>query len=185
MKDLNFFSPYIKVNKSSKIKKTYVFITVISLALIFGGAHFWTIYRMNNIEKNITEMEDFLKSNDVVDDIKNLNEKKREVEIMNKYYDLALIINEDMESVDRLGTGILSKITNALPEDITFDMISMDINNIQIQGISRSRVSIAELQHNLKNSNIFSKVYVIDISKASKEIDRFVFALKCTLKDVN
>lgn len=184
MKDFNFFSSYIKVRKNSKIKNTYVLVTATSLALFFGGTFYWSNTTINSVKEDIQQMEEYLQSNKVLEDVQELNEKKRKIDIMSMYYDLALKVNRKITKVDRLGTDVLSKISDSLPEDISFKMISMDIENIQIEGMSENRVSIAELQYNLKETGLFQQVHVIEIAKESNETDSYVFALKCTLKDV-
>lgn len=184
MKDFNFFSPYIKVNRSSRVKKTYILVIASIMIIVFSGSMFWTSYSINSVKTDIAQMNKYLSSSQIANNLKSLSEKKRRISIMNQYYNTVLEVSYSVDAIDKIGTEMLTKISNTIPRNISFNMISVDTTNIQIQGISESRVAIAELQYNLKSLDLFSEVHVIDISKESDEVENYVFTLKCTLKDV-
>ncbi len=187
MNDFNFFSPYIQIKKTSRTKQRYIVITVVTGIIVVGGISFWTNYNLNKIMDEISQKEEYLKSAEIVKNIQGLNEKKRNIDILNEYFHLVSEINNDISRMDKIGIDLINTIAGSIPKDISFDMLSIDIKNIQIQGKSKERLSIAEFQHNLKSVDEFNRVHVVDISKEySKETEDeiYVFVIKCTLKDV-
>lgn len=187
MNDFNFFSPYIEIKRTSKSKRRYVLATTFIGLAIVGSTYLWTDYRMVKIIDEISQNQEYLKSNKVINNIQDLNEKKRKIGLLDDYFHIVSDAKVGISRLDKLGTELLEKVTDCIPKDISFDMISIDLHDMQVQGSSPNRLSVAEFQFNLKETGEFAAVHVLDITKSSTdedETEEYVFVLKCTLKDV-
>ncbi|SHH46283.1 PilN domain-containing protein [Tepidibacter thalassicus] len=186
MKDFNFFSPYIDANRTSR--KNILVGTLIFALLIITASFFsiWTSIKMKNLEKEKLFYEEYLNSKDVIKKVKEINEKKRKIEVMKKYYNLVTDINLKMENADKINTTLMREVESCLPQDVFFKSITVNGLSVQIKGVSKSRTSVAELEHELKDLEIFDSVHVFNINKKSSEENEefkdFTFTVKCTMK---
>ncbi|WP_099190671.1 PilN domain-containing protein [Tepidibacter mesophilus] len=182
MRDFNFFSPYIDQNKKSKNNNILIFSSVIILIICMCG---FTVYTNNKIKKLEAEKayyQEYLDSEKVVTDLKKVNEKKRKIDIMKKYYSEVSNLSIDMNKSDKINTILMDRISSKLPTNLFLKSMNIDGLNVTIQGVSMNRTSIGELEYNLKQLEIFNFVHISNINKESDESQNFTFALKCILK---
>ncbi|SHJ82734.1 PilN domain-containing protein [Tepidibacter formicigenes] len=186
MKDFNFFSPYIDANKTSKRNNLIGILSFILFIMIISSFSIWTNMKIKNLEKEKASYEEYLNSEEVTKKIKEINEKNRKIEVMKKYYDSVMDINVKMVEADKINTILMGQIASSLPQDVFFKSVTIDGVSVQIKGVSKRRTSIAELEHELKDLDIFDSVHVSNISKKEQydeELNDFTFTLKCTMKD--
>ncbi|MPM87213.1 hypothetical protein SDC9_134307 [bioreactor metagenome] len=85
-----------------------------------------------------------------------------------------------------VSSQVLFDISNSIPKEVSFKNMSLDGSILSIQGISSSRVAVAELEHNLKALSYFEEVHIGNINLVSNEgAEQYSFSIKCTLKGVN
>ncbi len=182
MRDFNFFSPYIDQNKKSKNHNILIFSSISILIISMCGFAIYTNSKIKKLEEEKAHYEAYLDSEKVVAELKKVNEKKTKIEIMKKYYNEVSDINIEMNKADKINTILMDRISSKLPTDLFLNSMNIDGVNVNIQGIAMNRTSIAELEYNLKELEIFNDVHISNISKESDESQNFTFALKCTLK---
>lgn len=182
MRDFNFFSPYIEQNKKSKNNNILVGISITIIVISMCGFTVYTNMKINELEKQIAKYQAYLNSKKVVKELKKVNEKKANIEIMKNYYNLVSDINLKMSEADKINTILMDRISSKLPTDLFLKSINMDGVNVNMQGVAMNRTCISELEYNLKQLDAFDLVHISNISKESDESENFTFALKCTLK---
>ncbi|WP_176461843.1 PilN domain-containing protein [Anaeromicrobium sediminis] len=185
MRDFNFFSHYIDTKKTSKKRLIHLSLIGITITLVIGSITFANIQRANKIEKEIQDLKNYLNSEERIKKSNELEEIKRKMKITNSYYTIVEAINTDMDKVDIVSSSLMEKISSSTPKDLFIKTISLTVKDGQMQGVAKSRVTIAEFVHNLKKIDLVENVHVSIINKESRENSSYIFAIRCTFKDVN
>lgn len=185
MHDFNFFSGYLeKKSTTSKFSHSMIAVTAIIVTGMIGyGAY--NAYHINDLKSQIGEQEAFLNAGSTIEKAKEIQIKKQQYELMNKYYSKADMINKSLIRQNVINSKLLEDIASTLPMELFIKNITLQEKEIQLQGVSSSRVAIAELEYNLKALGIFEKVHVNLISIEGEDSSNFTYAMKCTLKDVS
>jgi len=184
MKDFNFFEPYLKNEVLSRNKRIAITVLAIIVTFVMLIVHITNSININNQEKEIAILENMMNSKNAKEAIKELSLEEKEYDILEEYYKRVEVIKGNIISKDRINNELLDNILSTIPQKVYFNTMSMNGKGIQIQGYADSRISIAELEHNIKSLKIFSKVYIPAISTNEKE-DKFIFSITCAFKDVN
>ncbi|WZL71462.1 PilN domain-containing protein [Clostridiaceae bacterium 35-E11] len=182
MHDLNFFSPYIEVKKTSRKKQFYGIISVISVLIVIGSIFAVNEMQIRNLEKELKMIQHNLQSEKIAEQIKDIEEQKRKLTLMKTYYDALYEVNEKIGYINVINKDLLTSITEQIPPSITFQLMAFSWEELQVQGEADSRIAIAELEHNFKNIKAFRQVHVVNISKSTEGSNHYEFTLKCRLK---
>lgn len=185
MRDLNFFEPYIEKTEFKLDKK---FIVAGICIFTFLSLSTYTIYNSMIIRKETrivqglkTTAEDptrLKKVEDIKEREEEVNEFKGSVEkirYLDKVLDERDIIHEDL----------LATITTRIPEDLFLTSLSIFNNEIQIVGVSKNKLSIAEFEKGLEDLGYMEDLQEIFISNISQEDDHYNFTINISLKDVD
>ncbi len=182
MKDLNFFEPYIeKIDfKANKRIIYYASVMLLVLFLIFNIAYnqirIKQLTREVEILRTTAEDKKIIKR---VEEIKNRNEK---VNVFKETVDKIKKLDRTIEDSNIVDNYLLNTITSKIPEDLFFTSMSLYNDSIQIVGVSKDKISIAELEKGLETIEDFKEIFVSNIS--SQE-DYYNFTINVTLKDVS
>ncbi|SHH30564.1 Fimbrial assembly protein (PilN) [Caloranaerobacter azorensis DSM 13643] len=181
MKDINLFSHYIGNKKFYKKEFLYIGIIAATMFILLTTVTLTNIYKIKSLKNEIKMLESYLESENTKEKLAEIESKNNRFKIMKQYYNTLVDINEELKKQDIINTDFLEKIASTLPDDVYLNVMNISLDNLQIQGIANSRVSIAKLQHNLRELGLFSKVVVININE-EKSQNRYIFSLKCILK---
>jgi Tfp pilus assembly protein PilN len=185
MRDINFFSSYINTKKTSRKKSLSAGIILIIISMIIGGLTFMNIVKEKQLQGEIVAVQAELTNEEVENELNDMEEKKRKIEILTKHYDTVKKINQEINDIDIINSDLLKTIASALPKETFIKGMAINTNSIQFQGISNNRVAIAELEHNLKQTHLFYEVYVNTINTESNNSTNNQFNVECTFfKDV-
>lgn len=182
MKDINFFSSYIDVQKNSK-KNSLFWGVLIAFILIFTiGFYSWYYLTSKYLSDEIDELDNFINSEETIKNINEINTLQNKYKLLNEYYDIVKIIDNNIYSKDIINEQFLANISRQVPDDTYFTAISITQEEMQIQGISKNRTSVAELEYNLKLLNNIKEVHVSNISGNLEENNGYVFSMTCLLE---
>ena len=185
MHDINFFTPYIEARRPSS--KIYVNLILV-MSLIFGAAagfYVWSEFKVNSLNKEIKQKEVFLNSEENQAKLKRAKETKKKSEIIDKYSKAIDNVNTNIDKSDVVNTKILDSIRSTLPASVFFKSMSLTPENIQLQCVAASRVSVAEFEHNLKALGMFESVKIPAITNDEATSTGFSFSVTCTMKGGN
>jgi len=90
--------------------------------------------------------------------------------------------------VNVVGTELMETFNSTLPQGITLQNLIFSPGSISFNGVSDTRISIAELYHNLLALDIFSEVNIGTISEAENTEESitaprsYAFDIQCSLK---
>ncbi|WP_069649463.1 PilN domain-containing protein [Caloranaerobacter ferrireducens] len=181
MKDINLFSYY--VNNKWIYKKRFFYISIIAaiIFILLTTTTLINVYRIKSLRNEIKMLESYLESEDIKEKLAEIEKRNNRFKIMKQYYNTLVDINKKLKEQDIINTDFLEKITSTLPKDVYLNVMNISLDNLQIQGVADSRISIAKLQHNLRELGLFSKVVIININEERGQ-NRYIFSLKCVLK---
>ncbi len=181
MRDLNFFEPYIE-KRSFKLNKSLVLYALLMILLLgiaaYGVYNQLTIKALQSDIKSRKEVAENPKTLERVNEIKALEE-----DVMNFREEVEKIkeLDNAIENKDIIDDELLKAIKNKMPEDVFLTNFGAYDKEIQINGISKDKYSIAEFGNGLTSIEDFSEVFISNINQAE---DYYKFVLSVTLKDV-
>ena len=181
MKDFNFFSPYLLKKRNKRLKKLFIF--SVSSLLIIGLLSFYTLnfYYINKYKSEISMVENYLNSEQTKGLLNIYEDTKKKTEIVNTYYNKMSEVDKILNAQNMVNTSLLNKLSSVMPQDSY--MLSLTISNrdIELNYSVKDLVPVAELEHNLRELDIFEKVHV---SIVNAEIS-YRAIINCSLKDVS
>lgn len=182
MRDINFFSSYFKVQKTSKRITFFWGILVAFILTTIIGFYAWYYFTKNHLENEINELNHFINSEATIKNMNELNTLQKKSKLLSEYYNIVKEIDNSIFSNDRISEQLLIEISMQVPKDTFFTALSITQDKLQIQGTSKSRTSVAKFEYNLKLLNNIKEVHVSNISRDIKERDGYVFTMVCLLE---
>ncbi|MFZ5353578.1 MAG: PilN domain-containing protein [Bacillota bacterium] len=181
MKDFNFFSPYIE-QKSTTNKKHSYFIIAGAVIAAFALAFFaFNIYRISSMQKQLKQLEAYLNSEVTQKSLAEYKLTQEKVKVLKEYQSMVEDVNRRIDINDRINTELLGKLNENLPRNVFLEVISIQDDIVQLQGISKDRIAIAECVYKLKQNKVFKSVLIENINKVSEGGSSYTFNLVCEL----
>lgn len=173
-----------------KLKRRKRFITLLLVGFCISLAYFsFYLYQVKMItkwyEEQVYAMESVDGYSGLDEQISNYTEEKNSQDLifeLKKRIDKKSELLKDIEVTNKSIIYILETIENELPNGVKFQSLSVNSDEqISINCEANSNKEIAELIHNLKNTNYFDKVFVGGINKVETldEIS-YTFAIECS-----
>lgn len=182
LKDFNFFSPYIGEKEASKIKYLSIVVPIAIILLIILGSLLYTTIRTITLKNDINSMQKYINSSQSVALSKKYGDYKKKYDTAQNYFNNVSGVSDAINKSGIVSTELMKELSASLPQTVSFQTITVGGDGIQIQGVSSNRVSIGELEHNLKKLDLFDTVTIQNISESSSNLS---FNVKCTFKDVD
>lgn len=184
MKNTNFFTPYIETKEKAGSSIRIAILGVFLLLTIFAAFFITNFTEIEKLQTEVAEKEAILNSQEFRENKKLIEETKRKIEIMSQYQAYVQAVSLQMEQVDIVSEELLSKIAATLPADVSFQVMSFDATQLQLMATSKSRVAIAQLQHNLLELEIFGFVHVANIAGGADLLEEnYTFSLTAMFVD--
>lgn len=173
-----------------KLKRRKRFVTLLLVGFCISLAYFsFYLYQVKMItkwyEEQVYAMESVDGYSGLDEQISNYTEEKNSQDLifeLKKRIDKKSELLKDIEVTNKSIIYILETIENELPNGVKFQSLSVNSDEqISINCEANSNKEIAELIHNLKNTNYFDKVFVGGINKVETldEIS-YTFAIECS-----
>ncbi len=164
MKDLNFFSSYSKKVDRKALDK-YTLINLLLIVVVVGVAAYG-IYNHLYIKRLQNDVA--FKKNELKTTLENPKIKKvliREEEVKGMKDDIEKIkaLDEYISDKDFIDEVLLEDIRSSIPKLLFIDTISINQDNVRIEGKAKDKKSIAQFEHNLRNTEKFDKVFISEI----------------------
>jgi Tfp pilus assembly protein PilN len=171
---LNFFSPFIKKEKISPLKRTatvflFVFLIIIASYVVLQ-------VQLMMIQKSIDDKKEILANYSKIE-LQHLADTKQKVDNLVVFREQMNKTEIEISEIDYLGYGLLEHFFANVPADITFENLTMTRSDWHIKGTANSRVAIAEFEHNLRSDGSLGTFRLPDISESA---NRFSFSLSGT-----
>ena len=182
MRDINFFSPYIKDDSSLQKRKNIFVAVIIIIIFVSGIATAFIFHKKNSLINEKLKYEAYLNSKEVKEKIRIAQDEKRKIEVMRKYNAIVGVINSKMSTADNVNNVLLSELSSCLPQDVFMKKMDIKGLNISISGAALKRTSVGEFAYNLKELSIFEDVHVGNISQENNALKSCAFTVNCKIK---
>lgn len=184
MSDLNFFTEYIEQRKTALKKTTLVYILIAVVLLSVISSYAVTELIVGGIEKEITEMNDFLNDAQTVKQLQEIDTIKKKLEILSTYSEQLDACMSGIKKLDVIKSALLEALNATLPGDVAFKTLDYTQNSISLKGNADARITVAELSYNLNALGIFTEVHVSKISDEVEGSETYTFEAACKLRGV-
>lgn len=179
--DMNFFSAFTKKKNNDKTVLILAAVIALVVLLIVGT----TSYNLIATFINKREAREYItKLDNLQAQVTESNLVNTEIDALTKYNTLLTDLNDVVESREVVNTALLDNISSTLPSD--FNILSIDIDNstINISATAKSKISVAEFQHNLKSGG-FERIKDVEINSISwnPTANCWNISAKCKLKE--
>jgi type IV pilus assembly protein PilM len=184
--DMNLLSDIIK-GKQARLKNVAVgtlVLGLIALALVFYFLDYsLKVYSLNNE----AEYLDSIINNPVYQEkYKEVQKLETRIGVLRDYKNIVVALNTQLGKTDVIQTDLLIGLSSTVPVDTNISNMSINGNNISIQGTSLVRESVAQLTKNLKDLEITDTVHVPSIIRSETEgVENYNFTVNIITKDVN
>jgi type IV pilus assembly protein PilM len=184
--DMNLLSDIIK-GKQARLKNVAVgtlALGLIALALVFYFLDYsLKVYSLNNE----AEYLDSIINNPVYQEkYKEVQKLETRIGVLRDYKNIVVALNTQLGKTDVIQTDLLIGLSSTVPVDTNISNMSINGNNISIQGTSSVRESVAQLTKNLKDLEITDNVHVPSIIRSETEgVENYNFTVNIITKDVN
>ena len=107
-----------------------------------------------------------------------------EIDGLTKYNTLLTDLNDIVKSREVVDVELLDNISRSLPSDFNLGSLEVDNKNIKMSATAKNKTSIAEFQHNLKNSKS-DRIQDVQINSITWDQgkNKWNVAITCTLKE--
>jgi len=185
--ELNFFNPFLVTKREKKTGGGGgggSILPILITALVIIGLVAYAVYSITSIqlaESNIVRLEQELNDPKFAKQLKEAEDK--EAEIANIQAERAFLERVDVgiKDIDTVTTNLLSLIAKNVTNDLFLTDIDVKINEIVLTGKSKSKLSIAQFEYNIRASELFDNIYV-DSIKLEDKTKAYDFVIKFTAK---
>lgn len=182
MNDLNFFEPYIIPKKQPNIK-LFVVVGMVAFIMVFAIGYFFYInHRIKLLQQDTDRINQIISSAETQKKAKIIDQKKEELRSLESGNQQLKELQEYIEYEDIVDDVLMNHIVAELPKYVFFQDISIEGQQIEIQGTAENRLAIAQFEYNLRHTSYFNNVFV---SAFMKDEGDYTFNATFNLKDVS
>ncbi|QZY56979.1 PilN domain-containing protein [Crassaminicella profunda] len=181
MRDFNFFEPYLSKNKKITNKKYLIPIGVFIVIIFFIIIPIVNLINIKKTEEEVVSASNIINSSKDYIKVQEVEDKSRKIQEMKHKIQMLQDLEAGMNEKDIINDFLIYTIRDMVPNDLFFKMITIDPEIVEIQGIAKNKMAIAELKYNLENVKYFQDIFIPAISG---DDGSYTFTLTFTIKDV-
>lgn len=181
MSDFNFFEPYLASNRGISPKRILIISVCILTTLAIIIYPFYLSYNIKTIQKEIDENTAFISSSETKEKVNLINKKRKILQEIKEDAEFLTDLKSRLAKIDIINDKLIKNLTAEMPKLVFLNNLTIENKKIQITATSSNRVSIAQLEYNLRNSQYFDDVF---ISAILEKDNNFVFHATLKIKDV-
>lgn len=178
MKDFNFFSPYILAKRNKRMKRIYILSVGSLLVIALLSFTVLNMYHISRYKAEISMVESYLSSDKTKELLKQYNDTKAKTQLLNQYYNKAEEADKAIIANNTATTALLDRISSIMPQDSFLLRLTVSDTNIEVNYSVRDLVSVAEIEHNLKELKNIENVHVNVIEAR----EGYTAMIRCSLK---
>ena len=186
--ELNFFKPFLVSKRDKRIRggggKGGSIISILLTAIVIIILVAYAVYSMTSIqlaESNIVRLEQQLNDPKFAKQLKEAEEKENEIASIKAQRTFIEKVDTGIKDIDTITTNLLNLMAKNVTNDLYLTDIDVKLNEIVLSGVSKSKLSIAQFEYNIRASELFDNIYV-DSIKLEDDIKAYTFAIKFTAK---
>ena len=186
--ELNFFKPFLVSKRDKKIRggggKGGSIISILLTAIVIIILVAYAVYSMTSIqlaESNIVRLEQQLNDPKFAKQLKEAEEKENEIASIKAERAFIEKVDTGIKDIDTITTNLLNLMAKNVTNDLYLTDIDVKLNEIVLSGVSKSKLSIAQFEYNIRASELFDNIYV-DSIKLEDETKAYDFVIKFKAK---
>ncbi|ABR49601.1 Fimbrial assembly family protein [Alkaliphilus metalliredigens QYMF] len=165
MRDLNFFEPYIVEPEKTSSKRLILIAltTILIFVLIFYPI--LNFFEIKSIKNEITFINESLNSLENQKKLDTIQNKKQSLEAFKSEFDILLQLDHQIKNRDVINDELMLQISKQIPNDIFFESMSINGEQVHIQGNAYLKLDIAQMEHNLRYNGDFYEIFIPSITE--------------------
>lgn len=173
----NFFEPFLRDAKPERKlgANKVIFAAALVLIGLIGASFGYTIFEKRSLEQEIAEIEQFFEDESIKSKIIEIDQKMEEIADIKLKEQYLQYLEKDMKTIDIVNDKLLDFIKKEVVDNLSIESLSINKGNVDLQGLSLTKVGIAQFEYDLRNSGNFYEVFVPSITKQDKY---FNFSIK-------
>ncbi|EJP22431.1 fimbrial assembly protein PilN [Peptostreptococcaceae bacterium AS15] len=187
--ELNFFNPFLVSKREKKTGGSgggggLSFISILITAIVIIALVAYAVYSITSIqlaEKTIVDLQQQLNDPTFAKQLKEAQKKEEEIASIQAERAFLEKVDIGIKDIDTVTTNLLSLIAKNITSDLYLTDIDVKLNEITLTGKSKSKLSIAQFEYNIRTSELFDNIYV-DSIKLEEETKAYDFVIKFTAK---
>lgn len=181
MRDFNFFEPYLKEPEKSDrshLVPVAVLAFVLSVAMLLTAMNLMEVRALN---KEIDSVDRIINDDTYKAKVEKVRERQLELDEIKKEKEFLVQIDTYMNQNDYVNEAFVRFLASELPENLFLSSLSISGSDIRLEGSSFSKMGVAQLEYNLRDTGDFENIFVPEISKVE---DFYRFSMNLRAKDV-
>lgn len=167
MQDFNFFETYTTEPEKKKSRGIW---GVLAVVFFLFALVVWSVFgyvEIRNLENEIASAENSISYLQEENDFNRIDRLEEEVNRLQSELNALKEIESTLQKRSIITPHLIDLIARSTTEGMAFDALNIAEDQIQIQGNSTHPTSIAQMEHNIRNSNYFEDVFVPHITETN------------------
>lgn len=168
MKDINFFSSYVDKNKVKFDNTFFLAILFLAFSISLLGYSVVNQFRINKLEDKVVEFKQVVENPKTLKKLEDIKKDEEELAELNKEVSEIRVLKNLVLEKDVISSAYIESIISKKPSDLFFTSFNIASESVIITGISDSRLSVAKLAKGLETIEVFTDVFISNITKDEK-----------------
>lgn len=168
MKDINFFSSYVDKNKVKFDNTFFLAILFLAFSISLLGYSVVNQFRINKLEDKVVEFKQVVENPKTLNKLEDIKKDEEELAELNKEVSEIRVLKNLVLEKDVISSAYIESIISKKPSDLFFTSFNIASESVIITGISDSRLSVAKLAKGLETIEVFTDVFISNITKDEK-----------------
>lgn len=180
-RDFNFFEPYLNSKRKKKSSKDHSGLLLgVLAALVLAGMASVSIYNLTMLTKynrDIANIEQTMNEKSFAEKYKKASEKEAELEEIKQEKEFLKVIGASMERIDRVNKVLMDFIAGEVVDNLYLTRVDIKGQNLEIQGVSLTKLGIAQFEYDLRRNGDFEKIHVDSIKTKDNDTKGYDFLM--------
>lgn len=164
MEDKNFFQSYVDKKDNKNKQQKVIAIVAGGLVAILLVYIVFNVVRIPILKRDITRISNELTEDKLLDKKKSVDNKREILSELKQIETEIDYVTLELNEKDKLDIYLLETITSSIPDNIFLKSIDINEDLIILDGISRTKRDIAQLEANLRQVVYFKEIFIPAIS---------------------
>lgn len=182
MRDINFFTPYIK---QEEISNSRTVITGIAAILTIGiaGTLGFNSFQIMNLKSEIESVNASLNDAKFVEQYQYSQEVSLKKGLLSGYNTALISVSDGIVGRSMIQMDIINKLNSTVPNGVNLKSLSIQGGTVTMNVTSSSDKQAADFKYNLDKLPIIKESFIPSISSDFGSPEEFSFSITCVLEE--
>lgn len=184
MRDLNFFEPYLFIEQKAEEKKPLYTLLKAAFIILIVAVPAGIFGMMLLLQSDMARMEAELSSPAMQEKLKRIEDKQEKLQRLRVIQPILAQADSSLKTTDYVDDRQLQAIAAAVPQNLVLNRTLIGVDACEVVGTSLTKAAIAELEYNLRQSELFESIMLEEIVLSGANYEFTIsFALKGVQRD--